>query len=53
MLGTPPTVREAVDAFETGSAEAGQVAYSARTTQRKPRWQVEVSIACAIRAAGR
>src|SRR6185503_930543 len=26
---------------------------SPRTTQRKPRWQVEVSMPCAMRAAGR
>ena len=28
-------------------------AHGWRTTQRKPRWQVDVSIGCAMRAAGR
>lgn len=32
----------------TRQKEAG-----ARTTQRKPKWQVDVSTGCAIRAAGR
>jgi hypothetical protein len=30
-----------------------RLGHRSRTTQRKPRWQVEVSIGCAMRAAGR
>jgi hypothetical protein len=47
-------VRRAASSFaiDSGSFIEGRRYGTTRAMQRNPRWQVEVSTACAIRAAG-